>query len=258
MDTSASFQFVVDALTRDWRVIAPDWRGHGGSEHLGRPYWFPDYYGDLDALLDQLSPDQPATLVGHSMGGAIAGVYAAVRPERVARLVMLDFLGLKCASADDAPARLQEWLAALREPPRLRRYADSAALARRLAQVNPRLGAERAMFLAEHTARRLADGQIELACDPWHKVPSPFPYRVEEVMALWRKIECPVLLLVASHGFVEQRFGQDLEELGRRVSCFARVTVRRIDDASHNLHHDQPAAVATAIESFLQEHFLPG
>lgn len=251
MDTSASFQFVVDALKREWRVIAPDWRGHGGSEYLGRPYWFPDYYGDLEVLLDQLSPDQPARLIGHSMGAAIASVYAAVRPSRVARLVMLDFLGLKCASADDAPARLQEWLAALGEPPRLRRYRDVAALARRLAQVNPRLGSERALFLAEQTSRRLDDGEVELACDPWHKVPSPFPYRVEEVMAHWRKIECPVLLAVASHGFVEQRFGKDPQEFERRRACFGQATLLRIDNASHNLHHDQPVTVANAIESFL-------
>ena len=31
MDVGASFQFLIDALTRDWRVIAPDWRGFGGS-----------------------------------------------------------------------------------------------------------------------------------------------------------------------------------------------------------------------------------
>jgi len=253
MDTSASFQFVVDALAREWHVIAPDWRGHGGSEQLGRPYWFPDYYADLDALLDHLSPDRPASLVGHSMGGAIAGIYAAVRPARVARLAMLDYLGLKTASADEAPARLHDWLEALHDSsvsPRLRRYRDTAALARRLAQVNPRLGSERALFLAEHTSRRCDDGQIELACDPWHKIPSPLPYRVEEAMALWRKIDCPVLLAVASHGFIEQRFGQDPAEFERRRACFRQATLLRVDDASHNLHHDQPMAVAQAIEAF--------
>src|SRR5438552_12136411 len=32
MDVSASFQFLVDALRGNWRVIAPDWRGFGLSE----------------------------------------------------------------------------------------------------------------------------------------------------------------------------------------------------------------------------------
>ena len=59
MDISASFQFVVDCLKRDWHVIAPDWRGFGLSERVQADcYWFPDYLGDLDALLDQLAPSE--------------------------------------------------------------------------------------------------------------------------------------------------------------------------------------------------------
>ncbi|WP_347251177.1 alpha/beta fold hydrolase, partial [Zoogloea sp.] len=52
MDVSASFQFIVDALASDWHVIAPDWRGFGRTEWRGDAYWFPDYLGDLDAILD--------------------------------------------------------------------------------------------------------------------------------------------------------------------------------------------------------------
>ena len=51
MDTSATFQFVVDALKQSWHVIAPDWRGYGQSQWLSRPYWFPDYYADLHLSL---------------------------------------------------------------------------------------------------------------------------------------------------------------------------------------------------------------
>ena len=85
MDVSASFQFLVDALRRDWYVIAPDWRGFGLSEWVAGGYWFPDYIGDLEALVAQVSPDAPVSLVGHSMGGNVAGLYAGVRPARVAK-----------------------------------------------------------------------------------------------------------------------------------------------------------------------------
>src|SRR5437867_3764938 len=88
MDVSASFQFLVDALRRDWRVIAPDWRGFGLSEWAkSDSYWFPDYFADLDRLLEHFHPDSPATLVGHSMGGNVAAMYAGIRPERVEKLV---------------------------------------------------------------------------------------------------------------------------------------------------------------------------
>ena len=94
-DTSATFQFVIDAFERDWPLAALDWRGFGGSEWPRDGYWFPDYFADLDALLECLSPDLPARLVGHSMGGNIACQYAGVRPERVRCLVSLEGFGME-------------------------------------------------------------------------------------------------------------------------------------------------------------------
>lgn len=255
MDSSATFQFLVEALADEWHVIAPDWRGYGASEWLGRPYWFPDYYADLDALLQHYSPIQPVRLVGHSMGANIASIYAAVRPQRVAQLVMLDFLGLKASEACDAPGQLGQWLDALITPPELRAYADHAALARRLLAVNPRLSAERADFLAQQVSHRLPDGRVGMACDPWHKVPSPMRYRIDDTLACWQKVAAPTLMLIADDGFVHQRFGNaqlQSDEYARRMACFADVCVRTIVDAGHNVQHDQPEQVARALEGFLR------
>src|SRR5476649_2808066 len=106
MDVSASFQFLVDALHGSWRVIAPDWRGYGLSEWgPSDSYWFPDYIADLDRLLAHLEPDRPATLIGHSMGGNIACLYAGIRPDRVARLVNLEGFGMNRTEPGRAPGR---------------------------------------------------------------------------------------------------------------------------------------------------------
>lgn len=252
MDSSATFQFVVDALKKSWHVIAPDWRGYGDSEWLGRPYWFPDYYADLEALLQHYSPDEPAQLVGHSMGANIAAIFAALRPHRVARLAMLDFLGLKPDPTIDAPTQIGKWLDEITDQPRLRVYPDHAALARRLRFANPRLTAERAEFLSRAVSRTTADGSVEMACDPWHKVASPALYRIEDAMAAWRKITCPVLMLIADKGFVRMRFGRDTPEFQQRIECFANVLARDIPEAGHNLQHDQPEIVAAELEGFLQ------
>lgn len=254
MDSSPTFQFVVDALSRDWHVIAPDWRGYGQSDYLQRPYWFPDYYADLDALLAHYTPDAPARLVGHSMGANIAATYAAARPERVDRLVMLDFLGLLATRAEDAPAHLGRWLETLGKPQRLNVYRDFALLAARLRQANPRLTEAQATFLSEHVGRRRPDGLVEMACDPWHRVAGPMLYRIDEAMAYWRAIQCPVLLAIADDGFVEERFGEQPEEYQRRLDCFQHATVLRIAASGHNVQHDQPEVVARAIEDF----FSPG
>jgi pimeloyl-ACP methyl ester carboxylesterase len=251
MDSSATFQFVVDALARDWHVIAPDWRGYGASEWLNRAYWFPDYYADLDALLQHFSPDAPARLVGHSMGANIAAMVAAARPERVAQLIMLDFLGLLAAAPEQAPAQLAQWLNNLCGTQRLGSYENFAALARRLQQSNPRLNAERADFLARHVGHQRPDGRVAMACDPWHRVPAPTLYAVNDALAAWRAIACPVHLVIAEHGFVQARFGDDPVEFQRRIDCFQQLEITRIPDAGHNLQHDQPEQVAAVIESAL-------
>src|SRR5688500_8047814 len=82
-DTGETFQFVVDALSDRHTLVAIDHRGFGRTEWPQDGYWFPDYLADLDAWLDHLSPDASVTLIGHSMGGNLAGHYAGVRPERV-------------------------------------------------------------------------------------------------------------------------------------------------------------------------------
>lgn len=251
MDSSATFQFLVDALALDWHVIAPDWRGYGASEWLGRPYWFPDYYGDLDALLAHYSPDRPARLVGHSMGAAISSAYAGVRPGRVAQLVMMDFLGLTATLEQDAPGQLAGWLDNLRKDQPVRGYPDHDAFARRLRLANPRLTDARAAFLARNVSRTLPDGQVTMAGDPWHKVPSPVRYQAGDVMAAWRGITAPVLMLLADKGYVAERFADDPAEIERRLACFADLRRVTITESGHNLQHDQPEQVAAAVEAFL-------
>ena len=107
MDVAASWQFMVDALSDAFvqarPVIALDWRGYGLTEAPATDsYWFPDYLGDLDALLDVLSPGQPVDLVGHSMGGNVVMMYAGVRPQRIRRLVNLEGFGMAATRAAQA------------------------------------------------------------------------------------------------------------------------------------------------------------
>lgn len=251
MDCSATFQFVVDAFKQSWHVIAPDWRGYGASEWQSRPYWFHEYYADLDHLLQRYAKDKPARIVGHSMGANIAAMVAVASPGRIAQLVMLDFLGLKPGREIDAPTAVASWLAALRETPKMRTYPDHASLARRLLATNPRLDQAKATFLARTTSRTRADGQIEMACDPWHKIASPVPYRAEDAKAIWRKIEAPVLMLIADQGYVQQRFADAADEYRSRIESFSNVQIVTITDSGHNVQHDQPQQVAAALEEFL-------
>jgi len=257
MDVSASFQFVVDHLQQDWHVIAPDWRGFGLTERaLADTYWHPDYLADLDALLQHYAPDEAVNLIGHSMGGNIVGLYAGVRPHRVAKLINLEGFGLPSTKPEQAPGRLATWLDELQLAAPLRTYDSLAAVAARLQKTNPRLNNERAAFLAPHWARQLDDGVWEVLGDPAHKNVNPILYRVDEVTACWQQIAAPVLWVEAAHTDIWRWFGLNAllrEEIDRRITYLRDVRVEIIPDAGHMLHHDQPALLAAAIEGFLNE-----
>ncbi|KWE56554.1 alpha/beta hydrolase [Burkholderia ubonensis] len=257
MDVAASFQFVVDALAGDWQVIAPDARGFGLSDwpvarQGGGHYWFHEYLGDLDALLDHYAPAGQVNLVGHSMGANVVCLYAGARPERVRRVVDLEGFGLAPARAEQAPGRLRGWLDGLREPSVLKSYASLDEVAARLIKTNPRLEPRRAAFLAAHWSKRGDDGRFHLLADPAHKMVGPLLYRLDEVMATWAQVRAKVLHVEAvdSPTLAYLAGGIPLPEFKARFRAFPDWREKLVDDAGHMVHHDQPEQIAALIEAF--------
>ena len=107
-------------------------------------YWFPDYLGDLDALLDALAPGQAVDLVGHSMGGNVVMIYAGVRPERVRRLVNLEGFGMPQTQPGRRPSATRNGSTNCRSPPSCARYDSVDAVAAAAAQDQPAAAAEQA------------------------------------------------------------------------------------------------------------------
>jgi pimeloyl-ACP methyl ester carboxylesterase len=252
MDVSASFQFLVDALRAEWDVYAPDWRGYGLTQwDAADSYWFPDYIADLDRLLENIEPERQINLVGHSLGGNVASMYAGIRPARIARLVNLEGFGMAPTRPEQAPRRYARWLEELRDPPGLRAYASFAALAERLRQGNARLTHERADFLARHWGRETETGGVVLRGDPAHKIVNPVLYRYEEVRACWQQVVAPVLWVDAADSDTLKRIGLDAAQHAERRGAFRNLRYVTVPDAGHMLHHDQPEQVARLLEEFL-------
>jgi pimeloyl-ACP methyl ester carboxylesterase len=254
MDVSASFQFLVDALHGDWQVLAPDWRGYGLTDWSGQDsYWFPDYIADLHLLLDHFEPDCPATVIAHSMGGNVAGLYAGVRPERVSRMINLEGFGLPGTSADEAPKRYSRWIAELAARSGFREYESFGALADRLMKNNSRLRRERALFLASHWGREVEGGRVVLRSDPAHKRANAVLYRADEAMACWRNISAQVLWVEGEASDMHKHLRLSAEALAQRKQCVPKLKEQIISGAGHMLHHDQPELLADAIERYLAE-----
>ena len=251
MDHSATFQFLVDAFTRRYQVIAPDWRGFGSSDRNNGSYYSPDYLADLDALLAHFSPRHPVNLIGHSMGGMIASLYAGIRPERVASLVSIEGFGMPDSQPADAPERYARWLEQKRSGMDFGPLTSLEMLVARMQRRQPHLTRERALWLAEQWTTTDPHGVLHYRADPKHKMVNPVLYRLEEAKACWRRIACPVLWVIGGapeHSASAQAVFNTLDE---RRSCFARLSEVTIANAGHMVQQEQPEALAKAIEDFL-------
>ena len=256
-DNSATFQFLVDHLSPQWRIVAPDWRGFGRSEWVSHGYFFQDYVADLDALLDRLSPKQKVRLVGHSLGGNVACVYSGVLPERVAKVVSLDGFGLPNGDPEEFPDRVANWLESWRDTPAHRPYPTLAAMAARLRANNPRLDEEQALFLAAERSIQDEDGGYKWSFDPRHRAPFPTVFRFAEWAACFRRVTADVLW-VRSGRKLAPALARDVGGFDDRLELFASAASAFVPETGHNLHHDAPAAVAEIIEPFLMGRSVEG
>ncbi|MGA2398562.1 MAG: alpha/beta hydrolase [Steroidobacteraceae bacterium] len=252
-DTGDTFQFLADAFERDWPLTALDWRGFGLSEWGQNGYWFHDYLADLDALLDVLCGDGPVRMVGHSMGGNIASLYAGVRPQRVRSLVNLEGFGMPRTAPDRAPAQLGKWLDQVKSIPPLKDYESFDQLASIIRHRYPRFGEARAEFVAHAWGRLEADGRVHLLGDPRHRWVNPTLYQREDAAACWRRISAPVLMVVGELSDYLPRLGADGAE-GTMRSIIQDVEIARVAGAGHMLHIEQPEIIAARIERFSNSH----
>ncbi len=251
-DTCDTFQFMVDLFEHDGSFVALDWRGFGHSEWPAEGYWFPDYFADLEALLDSVFPDAPARLVGHSMGGNIAGLYAGLRPERVRCVVSLEGFGLARSSPDRAPRQLQKWLDQVKSLPSRKEYESLEQLIAVIQFRYPRFSAPQAAFIAAAWSERHGD-RVRLLGDPRHRWLNPVRYHRDDAEACWRAVKAPFLMLLGDQSHYVQELGADGQEAALR-SIIPHIDIAHIVDAGHMLHIEKADVVAPLVERFLLEH----
>ena len=233
---------------------------YGSADH----YQFADYLADLDALIAHLNTalgrpaEAPIDLVGHSMGGNVAMLYAGIRPERVRRLVNVEGFGLPPSQPEQAAQRYARWLDEIRALRQgtlaLKSYPSAQAVAQRLRKTNPRLAPEKADWLATHWAAPDASGQWQILGDAAHKIVNPQLYQADEVLAVWACIRAPLLVLEAEADSLGQwyRHGEYTRaQFHQRLQGLPQCRIERLPEAGHMLHHDQPEALAALLQEFL-------
>lgn len=248
MDNAASFQ-PMSGFMHGLDRVALDFPGHGLSDHrpAGTHYYFTDYLWDLDAALNALGWPS-CHLVGHSLGAAVASVYAAAAPDRVRSLVMLDALGPITAAAEGGTARLQKSLHSVRSGPRLNKSYPSMEVMIKMRQMNSKLDDASARLICERAARQF-EAHFEWTSDPALHWVSPVLLTEDQVLDYLQNIKAPVLTITATPfaPYVN-------EEKFKKRSAAIPHGRHELRPGHHHFHMDQAEAIAAMVRSFILEH----
>jgi pimeloyl-ACP methyl ester carboxylesterase len=238
-----TFAPLAQALLPHFRTIAYDQRGRGESDWDPlRRYYNQDYVRDLEAVVEQLGLKR-FDLLGHSMGGIAAYVYAAANPDRVRRLVIED--AGPGASADSsgsarirqelqsAPSSFESWDAAAEFMRRLRPTVSEAARLDRLQNMLKRRADGTWTWQYDHAG--IAEARL-----------NPDPSRQVDLWPHVEAIRSPTLVL---------RGGRS-DYLARDVAgslCVRNHIIqwREIADAGHYIHDDQLDVFISCVSAFL-------
>jgi pimeloyl-ACP methyl ester carboxylesterase len=237
-------------LARRLHLIAVDLRGHGDSDRVGTGggYHVADYLADLHELIPLVARAR-LSLVGHSLGGAIAGLYAGTCPQRISRVALLE--GTGPPRLGGGPARMARWLQKrerVRERPQ-RSYPSVEEAAARLRETDPSLRPAMALRLAEKGTAPGSDGRLRFKHDPRLTAGHPCAFDVEHARLFWANVACPVLILEGA----ESATRLSEEEGRRRWSSFPTCRHAVLPDAGHMMQRHQPEALAAVLLEFLGE-----
>jgi pimeloyl-ACP methyl ester carboxylesterase len=247
-DHCRSWDPVALRLRAHFHVLAPDLRGHGDSDWAkGSSYSLSDYVYDLTRLLRAESVHQ-AAIVGHSMGGMIALIYAGAYPDQVSRLAVLDGVTVVPGSArKPIHKRITEWVSQLDKiaERKNRVFHSVAEAAERISAHNTRLTSEQALHLASHGVRQSADGTYSWKFDEYQSARAPYRLSPNEHAVLWSRISCPTLLLRGDESFLPE------PEAAGVLTHFRKADLVTVAGAGHWLHHDKLGEVLKVLHPFL-------
>lgn len=259
-DQKRSWDWVARVLSKSYRVIAHDLRGHGQSEHVSDgEYAVMDHVFDLASLVHHLSKSygpraEHFTLIGHSLGGNIAVRFAGIYPKKIKKLVAIEGLGASPAMQEERrttplETRLTEWVSQRQKlserTPRIMENYDEAA--ERMRAAHPHLSEQQIGHLTTHGIRENPDRTVSWRYDPAGMGRSPSDISQGDFETLWTRITCPTWLVYGANSWASN------PERDGRATHFKAATVTEIPDANHWVHHDQFDVFMHGLATFLDD-----
>ncbi|GJM05998.1 MAG: alpha/beta hydrolase [marine bacterium B5-7] len=248
LDNAASFWHLAPLLAaHDMEITAIDFPGHGHSDHRapGHNYGFIDYIIDIQAVIEQMP--QPLTLLCHSMGAAIAMMYAAAFPEQVKHMILIENLGpIPSYQPGKAASSLREalkvWGKHSLEHKRFYPDVDQAIKARQ--EATP-MAAEIIRPMVERGLNKTAKG-YNWRSDKRLRLRSFFRMSEEQIQEFLSSTQVPTQLIIAE----PRTYALEYPTLQDRIKA---LNPDQFDPmpGDHHLHMTHAKPVADAILKFI-------
>jgi len=222
-------------VASEYRLIAVDQRGHGDSD-WAESYGPRDYVLDLETFVDSLKLSG-FVLIGHSMGGINAIIYAARHPEQVSALVIVD-IGPEIAAA--GVERMERERSG--EPEAFGSEEEAISYMRKL---EPRQSEDFIRYQMKYALKRDEKGRLTFKYDK--------KLRGTELRSptwLWEQVTqiiCPALLI---HGAESDMLAAEVAQAMGGSLAFGSVI--DVEGAGHSVPGDNPEAFEAAVRDFLR------
>ena len=238
-------EVAIRLAQKGYRVIAPDLRGHGRSDRVGKggSYNLIDFLGDIDAIVEILA-GKAFILVGHSLGSVLGAIFATIRPQSIKNIVLVETILPTSDDSDDPPtAALANQLNSMASPPKHPVFPNVKTAAERLRRATPAISPSLAMLLAERITEP-CEGGVRWRWEPLLRSRTGISLNGigrSRYLKLLKKIKVPITLVYGD----KSNFNR-IEDLNKQQEAMPNAT-KVVVSGGHNLPLEAPSALAKII-----------
>ncbi|XP_026215573.1 serine hydrolase-like protein isoform X4 [Anabas testudineus] len=261
-DNCGSFSTLIPLLPRDCRYVAVDLAGHGRSSHRppGVFYSILEYVADVCRVANALQLKK-FSIMGHSMGADIAGMFTVLYPEMVDALIFLDAYGLLPVDVKDISKvmrkEMEKMLQFDKNMDRKERVYTYEKAVERLLAANPTLSLQSVHILLERGLAQVEGGFV-FSRDLRINFKNIARTTLEQCLEMQKKIQARFLVILADEGFgkvtpksnQQKLFSTVLQDYRDRNHTVVTVP------GDHHVHLNNPEVVAPLVSDFLQSDVL--
>ena len=237
-------EVAIRLAQKGYRVIAPDLRGHGRSDRVGKggSYNLIDFLGDIDAIVENLA-GKAFILVGHSLGSVLGAVFATIRPQRIKNIVLVETILPTLNEDEDPTDSLTSQLNSIAAPPEHPVFPDVKTAAERLRKATPAISPALAMLLAQRITEPCKGG-VRWRWEPLLRTRAGISLNGigrSRYLNLLKKIKVPITLVYGD----KSNFNR-IEDLNKQHEAMPDA-VKVVVSGGHNLPLEAPSALAKII-----------